>query len=192
METYDSVFIFIEFNFKNLVKKTIREYFQDEDERKDVYQDILIYIYEKLKISSQNDYIKWKSASWLRIIVKNKCIDILRVQKNTVYFQKKFLKTDSHFESVINESGFDRHDNTNEHSKSLKKVNVNHILANLTDREREIVNLRYTQNASIKEIDSELEITNSAVYLKRIIDKLKKVVSASTFFNFFDGFSIED
>lgn len=192
MDNYNSVFIYIENNFKNLIKKTIREYFKDEDEVNDVSQDILVYIYEKIKKSSQSDFVKWKSASWLKIIVRNKCIDILRVKKNTVFFQKKILLNDSHFESEVMNSGIDRHDSFNHQIRSLKKININHILTNLTEREKEIINLRFTQNASIKEIDSELDITNSSVYLKRILDKLKKFVASNNFFDFFDGFSIED
>ena len=56
MDTYNSVFIYIENNFNNLIKKTIREYFKDEDEVNDVSQDILIYIFEKIKKSSQSDF----------------------------------------------------------------------------------------------------------------------------------------
>jgi len=186
----DLIFIEINLKYKNLIKKIISKYFENEKDREDVFQDVSMHIYEKLLICPKEKIEIWYLEPRIRMVVRNKCIDIYRRNKNTVFENRKTILSNSHFETEISNSSFNNENNTI--SQSVKSVNVTELLENLSDKDKELLNLRFIQNKSIKEIDDEMKVKNSAVYITRAIEKLRKIAGYAKFLETYDNFKIID
>jgi len=190
MEQLDIVFKELANRFQQPMKRVISKYFQNEMDQDDMYQDIVIHIYEQLKKMEDIDFIKWTSEAWIKVVVKNKCITILRSLKSAGKHSKT-MQDDRHFEVEISQSNY-----VDEafvpSSRSMKSIRIEELLIQLNERDRKLIILRFYKNKSIKEVDQILGITNSAVYTIRAVEKLKTITGASQFYEFFDGFVIED
>ena len=159
-------------------------------DKDDVYQETMIHIYEQLQKSSEVDLERWTSEGWIKVIVKNKCISILREQQRDQKYEKH-VTDDSQLEREIETSSFIDQD-INDGAKSTKIIRIRELLNTLNERDRQLLILRYFKNYSIKELDDALGMKNAAVYILRAVEKLKKVVGVEQFFTYFDGFDIED
>ena len=176
--------------FSKPIERVIAKYFQNSMDRDDVYQDVMIHIFEQLKKIEGDDFSKWEAESWIKVVVKNKCISILRVVQRDSKKEKSTVD-DSHLDFEIASSSFADKPMVSS-SRSLKSFKVEDLLMQLNERDRTLIILRYFKNLSIKEIDQISGLSNCAVYLLRAIEKLKKIVGAETFFMYFDDFIIED
>ena len=176
--------------FNKPIKSVIGKYFQNSMDRDDVYQEVMIHIFEQLKKIEGDDFSKWEAESWIKVVVKNKCISILRVVQRDSKKEKSTVD-DSHLDFEIASSSFADKPMVSS-SRSLKSFKVEDLLMQLNERDRTLIILRYFKNLSIKEIDQISGLSNCAVYLLRAIEKLKKIVGAETFFMYFDDFIIED
>lgn len=176
--------------FSKPIERVIAKYFQNSMDRDDVYQEVMIHIFEQLKKIEGDDFSKWEAESWIKVVVKNKCISILRVVQRDSKKEKSTVD-DSHLDFEIASSSFADKPMVSS-SRSLKSFKVEDLLMQLNERDRTLIILRYFKNLSIKEIDQISGLSNCAVYLLRAIEKLKKIVGAETFFMYFDDFIIED
>ena len=104
-------------------------------------------------------------------------------------------KKNLQFQDFEDESLIDNYRDTNLISeefdpnlRSVKIINIEKLLLQLNARDREIIILRVYKSKSVKEIDEIMNLTNSAIYYKRAIAKLRELENADDFFNEFDGF----
>lgn len=176
--------------YSKTIRFVIGNYFNNTMDRDDVYQEIMIHIFEQLQKSSELDLERWTSEGWIKVIVKNKCISILRVQQRDQRYEKS-VTDDTQLEREIDSSSY-TDQGVNEGAKSTKTIRISELLASLNERDRQLLILRYFKNYSIKELDDTLGIKNAAVYILRAVEKLKKEIGVDQFFTYFDGFDIED
>ena len=176
--------------FNKPIKRVIAKYFQNSMDQDDVYQDVMMHIYEQLNKIDGDDFSKWEAESWVKVVVKNKCISIIRVNKRESGREKSIVD-DSHLENEISSSSFSDKPVVST-SRSMKAIKVEDLLMQLNERDRQLIILRFFKNKSIKEMDELTGLKNTAVYILRAIDKLKDLVGADTFYTYFDDFIIED
>ena len=176
--------------FNKPIKRVIAKYFQNSMDQDDVYQDVMMHIYEQLNKIEGEDFSKWEAESWVKVVVKNKCISIIRVNQRESGREKSIVD-DSHLENEISSSSFSDKPFVST-SRSMKAIKVEDLLMQLNERDRQLIILRFFKNKSIKEMDEVTGLKNTAVYILRAIDKLKTLVGADTFYTYFDDFIIED
>jgi RNA polymerase sigma factor (sigma-70 family) len=172
------------------IKYIISLYFKNSMDCDDVLQEVFIHILDQLKKTNRDELARWESLGWIKVVVKNKCISILRtVNKETKI--EKTMTDENQFENEINASSFSDASEI-EFDKTTKIIKIRELLSVLKERDRKLIILRYFKNYSIKQIDEMLGVNNSAVYILRAIDKLKKEIGVDQFYNYFDQFDIED
>ncbi len=176
--------------FNKPIKRVIAKYFQNSMDQDDVYQDVMIHVFEQLNKIDGEGFSKWEAESWIKVVVKNKCISILRVLQR-VSSREKSTVDDSHLDYEISTSMFAEKPTVTT-SRSVKKIKVEDLLMQLNERDRQLIILRFFKNKSIKEMDEITRLNNTAVYILRAIEKLKTIVGADTFYTYFDDFEIED
>jgi RNA polymerase sigma factor (sigma-70 family) len=176
--------------FNKPIKRVIAKYFQNSMDQDDVYQDVMMHIYEQLNKIEGEDFSKWEAESWVKVVVKHKCISIIRVNQRESGREKSIVD-DSHLENEISSSSFSDKPVVST-SRSMKAIKVEDLLMQLNERDRQLIILRFFKNKSIKEMDEMTGLKNTAVYILRAIDKLKTLVGADTFYTYFDDFIIED
>ena len=176
--------------FNKPIKRVIAKYFQNSMDQDDVYQDVMMHIYEQLNKIEGEDFSKWEAESWVKVVVKHKCISIIRVNQRESGREKSIVD-DSHLENEISSSSFSDKPFVST-SRSMKAIKVEDLLMQLNERDRQLIILRFFKNKSIKEMDEVTGLKNTAVYILRAIDKLKTLVGADTFYTYFDDFIIED
>ena len=176
--------------YTKTIRFVIGNYFKNSMDQDDVYQETIIHIYEQLQKSSELDLERWTSEGWIKVIVKNKCISILRVQQRDQK-NEKHVTDDSQLEREIESSSYIDQD-INDGTKSTKIIRIRELLNTLNERDRQLLILRYFKDYSIKELDDALGMKNTAVYILRAVEKLKKVVGVEQFYTYFDGFDIEE
>jgi RNA polymerase sigma factor (sigma-70 family) len=175
--------------YSKTIRFVIGNYFKNSMDQDDVYQETMIHIYEQLQKSSELDLERWTSEGWIKVIVKNKCISILRVQQRNQKYEKHVVDN-TQLEREMDSSSYSD-PGVNEGAKSTKILRIRELLNVLNERDRQLLILRFFKNYSIKELDHALGIKNAAVYILRAVDKLKKEVGVEQFFTYFDGFDIE-
>lgn len=138
-------------------------------------EDITIQTFSKAfdKIETFDDSYKFKT--WLITISKNIHIDLLRKEKNSIY--QVLSKNDDKVLQVLDESP----------SAEDKLINEQHLAKLLRDIKKlkphyqEVINLRYFQELSYKEISSSLNepINNVKVKLLRAKKLLAEIIQKS-------------
>jgi RNA polymerase sigma factor (sigma-70 family) len=187
---YSVIFNELIHRFQKPIERVIGKYFKNSMDQDDVYQDVMVHIFEQLKKIENEDFSKWEAESWIKVVVKNKCISILRVLQRESSKEKSTVD-DSHLDFEISTSSF-ADKPTVSTSRSLKNIKVEDLLMQLNERDRQLIILRFFKNKSIKEMDEITGLKNTAVYVLRAIEKLKTIVGADTFYTYFDDFIIED
>ncbi|MEY8848080.1 RNA polymerase sigma factor [Psychroserpens sp. XS_ASV72] len=136
-------------------------------------EDITIQTFSKAfdKIHSYND--KYEFSTWLITISKNIHIDLLRKQKSTISHSSP-TDEDSEYYSVIDES-------PSPEDKLIKKQNLDKLLRDikkLKPHYQEVINLRYFQEMTYKEISEKLDepINNVKVKLLRAKKLLSEII----------------
>tara|TARA_R110002072_G_scaffold85146_3_gene192657 strand:+ start:2784 stop:3248 length:465 start_codon:yes stop_codon:yes gene_type:complete len=136
---------------------------KDEDEAKDLTQDVFLKLFVKLASFKA----KAKFSTWLYAFTYNHCVNY--VTRNTA---KKFEKQSVDYKDIENLSDdYDEDDNSFLNMK-IEKLKV--ALELISPGEKMILLLKYQDFLSIKEIESALGIGESAVKMriKRAKDKL--------------------
>jgi len=138
---------------------------RDEDEAKDLTQDVFLKLFVKLASFKG----KSKFSTWLYSFTYNHCVNY--VTRNTA---KKFEKQSVDYTDIENLSE-DEEDDTSFLSMKVDKLKV--ALELISPEEKMILLLKYQDGLSIKEITGVLEIGESAVKMriKRAKDKLVTV-----------------
>lgn len=171
-----------------LIKQIIARYFNNTMDREDVFQEILILIMEKLDsldLNRPNSNIK----GWIAVLTRNKCISILRKEKNINDISQNINTDDFIFTNAT--LSFFNDENIVPIINSIKIINIEKLLSKLNEKDRKIIFLRFFEEFEIKEIDKIMGLKNTSVYIKRIIEKLRKSENSKDFFEYFDGYEIE-
>lgn len=151
--------------YAGLVYNKCYGFARDEDEAKDLTQDVFLKLF--IKLASFKG--KSKFPTWLYAFTYNHCVNY--VTRNTA---KKFEKQSVDYKDIENLSEEEEND------KSFLNMKVDKLKISLeliSPEEKMILLLKYQDNLSIKEIESVLGIGESAVKMriKRAKDKLKTV-----------------
>ncbi|APY12651.1 RNA polymerase subunit sigma-70 [Seonamhaeicola sp. S2-3] len=135
---------------------------KDEDEAKDLAQDVFLKLFVKLASFKG----KSKFSTWLYAFTYNHCVNY--VTRNTA---KKFEKKAVDYKDIENLSEDDDNDNS---FLSMKVDKLKVALEKISPDEKMILLLKYQDLLSIKDIVDVLDIGESAVKMriKRAKDKL--------------------
>ncbi|WP_136481352.1 RNA polymerase sigma factor [Cognatitamlana onchidii] len=151
--------------YSTLVYNKCYGFSKDEDEAKDLTQDVFLKLF--VKLSSFKG--KSKFSTWLYAFTYNHCVNY--VTRSTA---KKFEKQSVDYKDIENLSEKEE-DDASFLSMRVDKLKV--ALELISPEEKMILLLKYQDFLSIKEIESVLGIGESAVKMriKRAKDKLKLV-----------------
>lgn len=143
---------------KGIIYKVVRAYCQNEEDRKDLVQEIMIQIWHSLPKYDQ----KFAITTWIYRISINVTISFFRKQ-NTRQFARNKLN-ESHL--LVQEN---QHDEKEEQLKSLEQ-----FISELNELDKAFM-LLYLENKSYAEIAEILgfSVTNVGTRISRIKDKLK-------------------
>lgn len=150
--------------FASLVYNKCYGFAKDEDEAKDLTQDVFLKLF--VKLSSFKG--KSKFSTWLYAFTYNHCVNY--VTRNTA---KKFEKQSVDYTDIENIS----EEPNDEGFSDMRLDKLKQALELVSPDEKMILLLKYQDNLSIKEMESVLDIGESAVKMriKRAKDKLLTV-----------------
>ncbi|MEC3907741.1 RNA polymerase sigma factor [Tamlana sp. 2201CG12-4] len=151
--------------YVGLVYNKCYSFAKDEDEAKDLTQDVFLKLFVKLASFKG----KSKFSTWLYAFTYNHCVNY--VTRNTA---KKFEKQSVDYNDIENLSEDDEDDTS---FLSMKVDKLKMALELISPEEKMILLLKYQDFLSIREIESVLGIGESAVKMriKRAKDKLRTV-----------------
>lgn len=189
-------FLFNEIIRRNETKlrKKIAATFFSKVNLDDVYQDVCIHILGKIRNENDENLSKWEAEAWLMTVTNNFCTDKLRSIKSQKQVKKNILVLLDDFSEVDRKlfAAKQSHFNALDPSLSKKEIDINKLMKFLNERDQTLIVLRFFRNYSIRAIDVELGLNNSAVYIERAVEKLRKVLNVDRHLEFFDQFFSTD
>ena len=189
-------FLFNEIIRRNETKlrKKIASTFFSKVNLDDVYQDVCIHILGKIRNENDENLSKWEAEAWLMTVTNNFCTDKLRSLKSQKQVKKNILVLLDDFSEVDRKlfASKQSHFNAMDPSLSKKEIDINKLMKFLNERDQMLIVLRFFRNYSIRAIDIELGLNNSAVYIERAVEKLRKVLNVDRHLDFFDQFFSTD
>jgi RNA polymerase sigma factor (sigma-70 family) len=189
-------FLFNEIIRRNETKlrKKIAATFFSKVNLDDVYQDVCIHILGKIRNEKDENLSKWEAEAWLMTVTNNFCTDKLRSLKSQKQVKKNILVLLDDFSEVDRKlfAAKQSHFNSLDPSLSKKEIDINKLMKFLNERDQTLIVLRFFRNYSIRDIDSELGLNNSAVYIERAVEKLRKALNVDRHLDFFDQFFSTD
>ena len=189
-------FLFNEIIRRNETKlrKKIASTFFSKVNLDDVYQDVCIHILGKIRNENDENLSKWEAEAWLMTVTNNFCTDKLRSLKSQKQVKKNILVLLDDFSEVDRKlfASKQSHFNAMDPSLSKKEIEINKLMKFLNERDQMLIVLRFFRNYSIRAIDIELGLNNSAVYIERAVEKLRKVLNVDRHLDFFDQFFSTD
>ncbi len=189
-------FLFNEIIRRNETKlrKKIAATFFSKVNLDDLYQDVCIHILVKIRNENDENLSKWEAEAWLMTVTNNFCTDKLRSLKSHKQVKKNILVLLDDFSEVDRKlfAAKQSHFNSLDPSLSKKEIDINKLMKFLNERDQMLIVLRFFRNYSIRDIDIELGLNNSAVYIERAVEKLRKVLNVDRHLDFFDQFFSTD
>ncbi len=189
-------FLFNEIIRRNETKlrKKIAATFFSKVNLDDVYKDVCIHILGKIRNENDENLSKWEAEAWLMTVTNNFCTDKLRSLKSQKQVKKNILVLLDDFSEVDRKlfATKQSHFNALDPSLSKKEIDINKLMKFLNERDQTLIVLRFFRNYSIRAIDLELGLNNSAVYIERAVEKLRKVLNVDRHLDFFDQFFSTD
>ena len=189
-------FLFNEIIRRNETKlrKKIAATFFSKVNLDDVYQDVCIHILGKIRNENDENLSKWEAEAWLMTVTNNFCTDKLRSLKSHKQVKKNILVLLDDFSEVDRKlfASKQSHFNAMDPSLSKMEIDINKLMKFLNERDQMLIVLRFFRNYSIRDIDIELGLNNSAVYIERAVEKLRKVLNVDRHLDFFDQFFSTD
>ena len=189
-------FLFNEIIRRNETKlrKKIAATFFSKVNLDDVYQDVCIHILGKIRNEKDENLSKWEAEAWLMTVTNNFCTDKLRSLKSQKQVKKNILVLLDDFSEVDRKlfAAKQTHFNALDPSLSKKEIDINKLMKCLNERDQMLIVLRFFRNYSIRDIDLELGLNNSAVYIERAVEKLRKDLNVDRHLDFFDQFFSTD
>jgi RNA polymerase sigma-70 factor (ECF subfamily) len=140
--------------FSRLIYNKCYQFVKNEDEAKDLTQDIFLKLY--LKLSSFQG--KSKFSTWVYSFTYNHCVNYVNRSSKRKYETRLPETFDiENYGEDIDDTSFHREKNGARLNYALKELPVN---------DRSILELKYNQNLSLKNIESVLGIGESAVKMR--------------------------
>lgn len=161
--------------YNSLLKRIIGDYFTDSDDASDVYQNLSIFLLNRLRNEDDDHLARWDTPSWLRVVTKHFCLDVIRENKAKKRISTVNYESDDAFYAAIHSSSKVQHDEMNPFESRLR-VNIVEAMSKLNERDRRIIVLRYFEEKSIQAINDEMGLTNGSVYIERAGKKLLKII----------------
>jgi RNA polymerase sigma-70 factor (ECF subfamily) len=154
--------------YATLVYNKCMGFAKDEDEAKDLTQDIFLKLFVKLASFKGNS----KFSTWLYAFTYNHCVNY--VTRNT---SKKIEKQSVDYADAENIEGLYEEEEDDSSFLSMKVDKLKIALELISPEEKMILLLKYQDGLTIKEIEDALGIGQSAVKMriKRAKDKLVDV-----------------
>lgn len=163
-------------SFRKLVLKyqqrvfgTIFMIVKNKEIAEDIYQDTMMKIVDYLKLGKYNE--EGKFLPWLLMIAKNKSIDYFRSKK-----RKHTIQENDVFDIFSNVSTKELRPDQEMESKETSEM-VKNLIAELPEKQREVLIMRHYSGLSFKEIS---EITGTSVNtalgrMRYALIKLRKI-----------------
>lgn len=141
--------------YAKLIYNKCYTFVNNEDEAKDLTQDIFLKLFVKLDSFKGNS----KFSTWLYSFTYNHCINHVTRNKKRKYEQRYSQFYD--YEYIEDEK-----DNSAYGKDEYLGEKLNYALEKISPKERSILILKYQENLSIKQLESKLGIKNSAVKMR--------------------------
>lgn len=109
----------------------------------DIVQDTMVRAVKYFRVSSE-EKIMW---SWLTVLAKSAVADQGRRRNSFLSFIKRFSK----------------HSDNYEKSETLPDEHLNHAINTLKENERLLIQLKYNDNLSVREIANQLAVSEKAI-----------------------------
>jgi RNA polymerase sigma factor (sigma-70 family) len=156
-------FSIITTRYEIYILKKCKSYVKDEDAAEDLCQEILIKVFMQLK----NFRSEAKFKTWLYTIIHHTCIDYLRKEKK---------KTPTIISEKLKEEMAELVDEESVDQESLEAA-LDQLMEEITPEEKLILLLKYKEKHSIREIETTLGISESAVKMRlsRAKQKINKL-----------------
>lgn len=189
-------FLFNEIIRRNETKlrKKIASAFFSKTNLDDFYQDLCVHILRRIRNENEDDLGKWEAEAWLVTVTNNFCLDKLRSLKSQKQAKKNILVLMDDFSEIDRKLFSTKQSlfNALDPSLSKREIDINKLLCSLNERDKALIVLRFFRDYSIRAIDVELGLNNSAVYIERAVEKLRKVLNVDRHHEFFDQFFSTD
>ena len=159
------------YNYDKKVLSLALKYVKNEDEAKDIYQEVFLRVFRGLK----NFKFKSEFSTWLYRITTNVCLTYKQKQKKHSYvsIDNGDEENERNIESFEDENSFtpERIFNDSEISQQ-----VNNALENLPSRQKMIFILKHYEGYKIKEIADIINVGEGTVkkYLFEAVHKLRE------------------
>jgi len=129
------------------------------EDAEDITQEVMLKVFHSLKGFAGNS----KLSTWLYSIASNACLDHLRKHQQAAIFSAPMYEGEQ----------------VPVHDAVDDKIQVDKALAGLDERDRLIINLRYTVGLTLDEIAETLNMKNSAAKMRyyRAMEKLRAILS---------------
>lgn len=161
--------------YEGFVKGGIENYTKSTQDIEDISQEVFIRVFEGLKNDAYKE--EGKFGYWLRVIVKNCCMDFLRKKGNTPFLFSSYDKPSE--SSLINnlkneelnqQEIIESQEEAIEHEEFLKKLED--LIQKLPDDQKQAINLYWFEHKSYKEIASLMKtpvptVSSNIMYAKR-------------------------
>jgi RNA polymerase sigma-70 factor (ECF subfamily) len=135
--------------YEIMVLRFIYKMIKNKEAAEDITQEVFITIYNKLYLYDKTH----KFSNWLLQVSKNKCIDYMRKYKR-VY--------ESNIEDIPNIASREMSPEQVAEFKETKE-NIESYLNTLSEIDRQILIMRYSQNLTFYDLSQVLEITESNI-----------------------------
>lgn len=135
--------------YESMVLRFIYNMIKDKEAAEDITQEVFITVYNKLYLYDKSH----KFTNWLLQVSKNKCIDYMRKYKR-VY--------ESNIEDIPNITSKEMSPEQVAEFKETKE-NVEAYLNSLSEIDRQILIIRYSQNLTFYDLSQILELTESNI-----------------------------
>ena len=158
-EDYDPmVFNVLLDRYQNRIVQQCRLLVKNPDTAEDLTQEILIKIFMKIKSFKADSQF----STWVYSITHNTCIDFIRKRKSL------YLQLTSELAEAFEEE--------QEEHLDFTFAKFDEMLENMEPDTRTVLILKYKQNLSVKEIQDQLNISESAVKMRllRARDKMRR------------------
>lgn len=147
----------------------------EKEELEDAIHDVFLYLYEREHRLWESENIKF----YLLNCLKN---HIISLQRKKIRLEN--IEETEEYRFIIDVDGFEAIEAEEERIEAIRRLEK--MLQCLTDRQREAIYLRYTQNLSFEKVAEMLHINTKAAQklVYRAIDQMRK----NSFFFFFMGY----
>jgi RNA polymerase sigma-70 factor, ECF subfamily len=155
------------YRYDKMVLRIARKYTGDNDDAKDIYQEVFIKVYKGLS----NFQFKSEFSTWLFRIASNTCITFKRKYAKANHFSLDDEKNESYLSTISDDSGLSP-DELTLNSESSKKINE--ALNSLSPNQKMSFLLKHYEGYKIREI-AEMMNCKEGTIKKYLFDAVRRL-----------------